>query len=291
MKKYSLAVVMFFAALSVFSQLKPIEIHEIALNLPKMKPIVGGVFPMGTDTFLHKVEEQASPIHLVELSNFIIAETLVTQRLWDLYIQDTGYPGYTYYNGYYGTVWENIKGPDSPAIFMTWSEAVVFCNWLSERFGLIPAYRISGALNPDLRGGIEVQWIRGTNGYRLITEAEWEYVMYERGSPREKLIEVYKNSFDRPRQKPLPDARSGQFTSFNIIAYPNSGLSEMTWDELGSFAPELQKDPTGVSGLHSQGHLKVRRYFRDQVLYHRLSMRIAGGEGEFIGIRLAQDRL
>ncbi len=266
------------------------EVDDVSRNIPLMKPVSGGVFTMGTDSFVSKSEQGASPSHHVELSSFIMAETLVTQRLWDLFIQDTGYRGYTYYHSYYGTVEKNIQGPDSPAIFMTWSEAVVFCNWLSDQLRLDPAYRIDGKLDPELRGGIEAQWIRGTNGYRLVTEAEWEYVMYERGSSRETLLEIYKDAFSRPQQKPLPNARNGQLTSFHVMAYPNFGITEMTWDEHGVFTKEMQKDPTGINGLYSQGYRKVRRFFIGPILYNRLSMRIAGGEGEFIGIRLAQDR-
>lgn len=290
MKKLLVLLVMICLISMAFSQDRSVEKTEVIQSLPFMKAVQGGVFTMGTDVFYHSAEERASPAHRVELSNFVMAETLVTQRLWDLFIQDTGYRGYTYYHGYYGTVEKNIQGPDSPAIFMTWSEAIVFCNWLSERLGLDPAYRIAGKLDPELRGGVAAQWIRGVNGYRLITEAEWEYVMYERGSPREMLIDIYKSAFDRPQQKPLPDTRSGQTTSFNIMAYPNFGITEMTWDEYGGFKSEQQKDPTGPSGLSSCGDRKARRYFIGPIMFNRLSMRIAGGEGEFIGIRLAQDR-
>lgn len=288
-KRVMMIVIIFFSSYT-YSQDKTAESDEIIRSLPVMVYVTGGVFTMGTDFYLSKVEEKAAPAHRVELSDFFMARTLVTQRLWDLFIQDTDYRGYTYYHGYYGTIEKNIQGPDSPAIFMTWSEAVVFCNWLSQKLGLDQAYRITGKLDPELRGGIEAEWIRGSNGYRLVTEAEWEYVMYERGSPREVLIEIYKSAFARPQQKPLPDARGGQMTSSNIMAYPNFGITEMTWDEYGSFLSEPKKDPTGMSGLYSPGDRKVRRYFVDSILFHRYSMRIAGGEGEFIGIRLAQDR-
>ncbi len=47
-----------------------------------------------------------------------------------------------------------------------WYEAAAFCNRLSERDGLTPAYKIKGE---------EVDWNRKADGYRLPTEAEWEY--------------------------------------------------------------------------------------------------------------------
>lgn len=291
MKKFVLTLALFLLSYAVFSQGKAVAREDILQNLPVMNPVPGGSFTLGTDSFLDSVEERAAPAHRVELSSFIMAKTLVTQRLWDLFIQDTEYHGYSSYHGYHGSIKQNIQGPDSPTIFMTWSEAIVFCNWLSNRLGLTPAYLITGTLDPGLRGGIEVQWIRGTNGYRLITEAEWEYVMYERGLSRDKLIEIYKIAFERKQVIPLLNTQAGQLTSFNIMAYPNFGLTEMTWDEYGSFSSESQRDPTGATGLYSRGVRKVRRYFSDSILFHRLSMRISGGEGEFIGIRLAQDRL
>ena len=60
-------------------------------------------------------------------------------------------------------------GPDCPAHEMSWFQAVEYCNAISELEGLTPCYTISD--------DGEVQWPLGYScpGYRLPTEAEWEY--------------------------------------------------------------------------------------------------------------------
>jgi len=60
-------------------------------------------------------------------------------------------------------------GADCPVTQVNWGEAVAFCNALSERAGLEPAYAFD-----DLAGG-RVRWKLAAPGYRLPTEREWEY--------------------------------------------------------------------------------------------------------------------
>ncbi len=58
------------------------------------------------------------------------------------------------------------KGARRPVSNVTWLDAVRYCNALSVRRGLEPAYVVDGEA---------VTWKRAANGYRLLTEAEWEY--------------------------------------------------------------------------------------------------------------------
>ena len=82
---------------------------------------------------------------------FLLGRTEVTQAQWREIMG--GNPSH-------------FRGLDLPVEQVSWFDAVEFANLLSEREGLTPVYRISGSY---------VQWDRDADGYRLPTEAEWEY--------------------------------------------------------------------------------------------------------------------
>lgn len=63
------------------------------------------------------------------------------------------------------------ESPDHPAEHLSWEDAVRFCNLLSTFEGFSPAYEIQVE-----RGEMKVDWDRNSDGFRLPTEAEWEYM-------------------------------------------------------------------------------------------------------------------
>ncbi|WP_416563401.1 formylglycine-generating enzyme family protein [Nocardia testacea] len=80
-----------------------------------------------------------------------------------------------------------------PVDSISWNDAVRFCNALSERDGLTPAYRL---------GDEKVTWLGSADGYRLPTEAEWEHACRAgttgpRYGPLDDIARYRGNSADR----------------------------------------------------------------------------------------------
>lgn len=89
----------------------------------------------------------------VEIAPFSIAKFPVTQAI------------------YFDITNENpstFKSDNRPVETVTWEEAVIFCNLLSEKSGLNPCYTLSN-------DNEEITFDHYANGFRLPTEAEWEY--------------------------------------------------------------------------------------------------------------------
>jgi len=120
-------------------------------NMIEMRPL-----PAGT---LTRRSEAEGELHTITLSGFNMMVFEVTQELFQAVM------------GHNPSIFgdDPAAGEEQgrrPVENVTWFEAVEFANRLSERHGRTPVYTIEGT-------NVTANW--GADGYRLPTEAEWEY--------------------------------------------------------------------------------------------------------------------
>lgn len=161
--------------------------------------------------------------------------------------------------------------PDLPVFCVTWTEALRFANALSEKHGLEPAYAFDGE---------QVRWNREATGYRLPTEAEWEYAARagttatwgdHSESKRVCRTANVSNGSTRLRYRAWltwPTFRcDDHFVALAPVGAlgPNAwglhdmvgNVAEWVWDEYAPYAPNgITSDPSGP--LHTTGRHVVR---------------------------------
>ena len=241
---------------------------EIKGNTYKAVLIPAGTFMMGCTSGQSKCDSDERQPHGVTISkNFYMMKSEVTQDL---------------YQEIMGTNPSHFKGSDRPVEKVSWYDAVKFANKLSQQEGLEQCYSISGN---------NTKWSnKDCNGWRLPTEAEWEYAArggqsYKyAGSDDINTVAWHRKNTQRKTQEVCLKDKNG----YNLCDM-SGNVWEWIWDRKGDYPTSFALDPTGTS----VGEIRVIRggSWRNHANLARISNRY-GYSTEFhnfdIGFRLVR---
>ena len=256
----------------------PSEIIDKVEDLSHLNMVLisAGTFWMGVET---KDEAYyASPRHQVEITkDFYVGKYLVTQALWKKVM---------------GNNPSHVKGDTLPLESVEWLDCIRFCNQLSKQENRMSVYTIRGKK-------ISCNW--NADGYRLLTEAEWEYT----ARAGEEYIFAGSNDLDEVAWHGRNSADAthpvGQKKPNGFGLYDMSGnVFEWVWDWADSYddpeyknrAGKLTVDPRGPVTKHSKCVRSFAAFYRDLRGSHLASRSFAGfpnSSRSDIGFRIARN--
>jgi formylglycine-generating enzyme required for sulfatase activity len=214
-----------------------------------MVRIQGGTFTMGSPAN-EPSRGSDETHHQVTVSSFYMGKYEVTQKE---------------YQEVMGTNPSIFKGDNLPVENIRWYEAIEYCNKRSQKEGLTPAYTIdknpsdsnNNSKNDTMRW--LVTRVPNADGYRLPTEAEWEYAcragtttpfntgnnIITRNANYDGNNPYNNNAKGEYRQKTTP---VGSFAPNAWGLYDMHGnVWEWCWDWYGAYSSGAQTDPVGAS--------------------------------------------
>lgn len=223
---------------SVKSHVAKIVVNTIPKGLYGMKCIIGGTFVMGDTDFNH-----TKPLSLVSISSFWIDSTEVIQ---------------SEYQRLMGVNPAQFVASDKPVERVTWYDALLYCNARSKDELLDTVYSYDTALGIIGNGCLDLTQLKvswNTHGYRLPTEAEWEYACragkhekyYWSNTWNEEEAFLYGWVYDSTRGTHSVAAKiANSFGLYDMIG----NVWEWCNDRYGSYDEREKKDPTGpTSGI------------------------------------------
>jgi formylglycine-generating enzyme required for sulfatase activity len=204
--------------------------------------VEGGTFTMGSPETGEDRYEHEGPQRQVTVRSFYLGKHEVTQGEWRAVMGTTvAAQRDTAQTAVKRSGWDLYgEGENYPVYYVSWFEAVEYCNQRSVKEGLSPAYTIKGDT-------VTCDW--NANGYRLPTEAEWEYAA--KGGNKGSAY-LYAGS-DSPGEVGWYTDNSngashevGKKKANDLGIYDLSGnVWEWLWDWFGDYEDKAQTDPRG----------------------------------------------
>jgi|GEM_PF-1221479 len=237
------------------------------LYFPEMVPVQGGTFVPGCVKPGDKLCQQYNKDSLYQatLSDFQMARTETTVLQYNLYSEAmkrtiaqriTAADTLEEYTPTWGWVYNH------PVVHVSWYDAVEYANWASEQQGFFPVYTIDKTTSDTLNESKydDFKWIvtinpKGT-GYRLPTEAEWEFAgrggiqqdtfLYAGGDNLDEVAWYYDNS--KSKTHPVRGKKRNHLKLYDM----SGNVWEWCWDRFADYPEKPEKDYTGpTTGKYS----------------------------------------
>lgn len=216
---------------------KPARPRRVLDGSLLMVDLPGGRFLMGSPDSDDMAFDNEKPQHEVTVSSFRIAITPVTMELYREILPEF-------------SAAQAKAEARLPITDVTWFNAIEFCNRLSERAGYRPCYsQRSGQWRCDWRA----------DGYRLPTEAEWEYACRAGSTTRYSFSDdpadldgyAWYDGNANGHVQPVATKRANPWGLYDL----HGNVWEWCWDCYGAYSPKPARNPRGPEKTTSGGRV------------------------------------
>jgi formylglycine-generating enzyme required for sulfatase activity len=201
---------------------------------------------------------------------------------------------------------EGLDTSEFPVETVSWFDAIAFCNELSKLDGYEPYYKLTDVKRDGESISSATVAIAGGNGYRLPTEAEWEYACragwyrsynfgtYNTGTQANLKPSTHAGGYGGPPtwRAPGRTTKTGSYPASGWNLYDMHGnVGEWCWDwyDKDYYARSTREDPQGPD----KGTVRVVRggswMVSEESCRSASRLSVAPGERkDYIGFRIAR---